>query len=335
MSGSSGTGIYRVLDDERINGRADFFAGLDTGIDEAWSPGIATLIQSDSEVEDYRWLGTSPMMQEWLGEAQGQQLPNYAAYLRNVQYEATLQIQKKDIDRDKTGQIRARIAGLGQKAGRHWDKLGTDLLSNSETAGGANDGDLKDISGRAFDNQAFFDTDHSYTGSNYTSNQSNDLSSGVWDVATATAPTPDEMAKCILEAVGTIHSFRDDQGDPINAGVRNFTIVAGTVPIQSAALQAVGLENLSSGASNPLLALGNKNITFNIVLEPRLSAKTTKLYVLGTGGDINPFIYQEEDAVSVEEEDPSIASKHIIAMAKASRAAGYGLWQKAVLGTFS
>ena len=335
MSATSGVGIYRVLDDERINARADFFRGLGEGIDEGYAQSIGTLIESDSETEDYRWLGTSPMMSEWKGEALGQQLPNYAAFLRNKEYEATLQIQKADIRRDKTGQIRTRIAGLGNKAGRHWDDLVQTLIANSETAGGANDGDLKDISGRAFDNQAFFDTDHSYTGSNYTSNQSNDLSSGVWDVATATAPTPDEMAKCILEAVGTIHSFRDDQGDPINGGVRRFTVVAGTVQIQAAALQAIGLENLTSGASNPLRGLDGKGITFDVVLEPRLSAKTTKLYVFGSGGDINPFILQDEVPVTVEEEDPGITKKYIYAMASASRAAGYGLWQKAVLGTFS
>lgn len=335
MSTPSKSGVYSVLDDERINGRSDFFDALGEGMAERYAATLGTIITSNSADEDYRWLGTAPGMNVWEGEALLQELPNYAAILRNKPYLSGLTVQKKDIDRDKTGQIRRRISGLGQKAARHWEELITDLISAGETAAGADSGDLKDISGKAYDGQAFFDTDHSYVGSNFTTNQSNDLSGGVWDVATATAPTADEAAKCVLDMVGQFYSLKDDQGDPINGGLRSFTIIVGTVPLYSAFVQAIGLQNLSSGATNPVRALDGQGLTIRVEFEPRLSAKTTKVYGFAVGGDINAFILQDEDPVTVEEEDPGILYTHINVVAKASRAAGFGLWQRAMVGTLS
>lgn len=335
MSASTGAGVYRVLDDERINGRADFFAGLGDGISESYATRFGSVISSNSEAEDYRWLGSAPGMNVWEGEALFEQLPNYAAILRNKQYQSGLRIQKKDIDRDKTGQIRNRITTLGREAAKHWEELLVDLISNGETAAGADSGDLKDISGKAYDGQAFFDTDHSYVGSNFTTDQSNDLSGGVWDTASATAPTADEAAKCVLDMVGSFYGLKSDQGKPINGSLRSFEIVVGTTPLYSAFLQAVGLQNLASGATNPVQALNGQGLSIAVTYEPRLSAKTTKVYGFAMGGNINPFILQDEDPISIGEEDPGMKYQYIEVMAKASRAAGYGLWQRAMVGTLS
>jgi phage major head subunit gpT-like protein len=320
-------GVYRVLDDERINARADFFRGLGEGIDGSWAGMVGTIVPSDSATENYNWLGTSPQLSVWEGEALLQELPNYSATLTNIEYAAFLGIGKKDLDRDKTGQIRTRVAGLGRRAAKHWESLVSDLIIASETAAGT------DISGKAYDGQAFFDTDHSYTGSNYTTNQSNDLSGGVWDVTTATAPTATEAADCVVDAIGNIYSLKDDQGEPINGDARNFTIMVGTSALWAPFQKAVSLNNLASGADNPVAALGGLSI--NVVLNPRLSAKTTKVYVFRTDGDIKPFILQDEDPVTVEEEDPGIKHKEIIVASKATRAAGFGMWQGAMVGTLS
>ncbi|MEM9111328.1 MAG: Mu-like prophage major head subunit gpT family protein [Planctomycetota bacterium] len=335
MSTPSKSGVYSVLDDGNINARADFFDGLGEGMSEGYAGSLGTIVESDSADEDYRWLGTAPSMSVWEGEALLQQLPNYAAILRNVPYLSGLRIEKKDIDRDKTGQIRRRISGLGQKASRHWEQLISTLIGDGETATGTDSGDLRDISGKAYDGQAFFDTDHSYEGAKFKTNQSNDLSAGVWDVATATTPTADEAALCVLNMVGNFYSLKDDQGDPINGGLNTFRIMVGTVELYTAYTQAVGLQNLTSGATNPVRALDGQGLSITVDFEPRLSAKTTKVYGFATGGEINAFILQDEDPITVEEEDPGILKTHINVAAKASRAAGYGLWQRAVVGTHS
>lgn len=321
--------IYSVLDDERINARADFFREYGIGVDGSWASSVGSIIASDSEVENYNWIGSSPQMGVWQGAAKLQQLPNYSATLTNLDYAAFLSIDKGDLRRDKTGQIRTRIGALGTRAATHWEDLASDLLIASETAAGT------DISGKSFTGQAHFDTDHSFTGSNYTTNQSNDLSAGVWNVATATAPTPDEAAKCVLDAIGSLYALKDDQGKPANGNAKSFTIMVGTAALWAPFKSAVGLDYLTSGASNPVMGLKTNGITIDVILNPRLSAKTTKVYVMRNDGDIKSLILQDEVGVSVEEEDPGITSKEIVVASKAVRAAGYGLFTSAVLGTLS
>ncbi len=317
-------GIYSVLDDERINARADFFNALGERVDGSWATTVGTIIPSDSEIENYNWLGTAPKMQEWRGPLLASELPNYSATLKNVEYASGLDIQKADVRRDKTGQIRRRVAGLGEATGAHWEELVDQLIIGSETASGT------DLSGKPFDGQAFFDTDHSYTGSNYTTNQSNDLSSGVYDVATATAPTTEEAADILNDLVGSFYALKDDQGRGINGNVSSWLVMVGTVALWAPLNRAATADNLAGGETNPV-----RNFNINVVLNPALSAKTTKVYCFATGQPLGSFILQDEVAVDVMEEDPGKRSKVLEVTATATRSAGYGLWQKAMLATLS
>ena len=326
--------IYSVLDDERINARADFFASLGSRIESSWTSSVGSLITSASETENYNWIGTAPQLAAWEGEALLQELPNYSATLTNVEYLSGLKVDKADIRRDKTGQIRTRIANLGERAGKHWDTLVSDLILNGETAASGSG-----IAGQAFDGQAFFDTDHSYTGSAYTTNQDNDLVAGTLaalNVATATAPTSDEMADIIVGMIGTLQTFKDDQGEPINDDASSFLVMSGTAAINAAVVAAIGLQTLAQGASNPLAGYaGTGGLNLTAVLNPRLSAQTTSVYLFRTDGATRPFILQDEVPVNVYENDPGPTTRHLEVTAQATRAAGYGLWQHAVLGVMS
>lgn len=325
-------GIYSVLDDERINGRADFFAGLGAGIDGSWATQIGTLVSSNSEIENYNWLGTVPQMSIWEGEALFQELPNYAAALRNQEYQAGLSVAKADLRRDKTGQISQRMRALGARAARHWEVLLSNLILNSETDGAGTIGGNADLTSQGYDLQALFDTDHSYTGSNFTTDQSNDLSGGVFDITTATAPTVEEAVDVLHEMIGQFYTFKDDQGEPINGDARNFMLMVGTNQLWAPFDRAVSVTNLSGGETNPLA--GNR-YNVQVVLNPRLSAKTTKVYMFRTDSDIRPFILQEEVGLQVAEEDAGMKAKNVEVMSWATRAAGFGLWQNAVLATLS
>lgn len=320
-------GVYSVLDDERINGRADFFTGLGMGIDGSWAPQVGSLIPSNSETENYNWLGTVPQLQAWEGEAMGKELAQYSYTLTNVPYEATLRINKDDLRRDKTGQIRTRMTNLGFRAGTHWESLVSTLILNGEAT----------TNGAAYDSQAFFDTDHAESGSN----QTNDLTATEVpsaNVTTAAAPTSSEMANVIVEAISHMQGLKDDQGEPVNGNANNWVIMGGTAALASAIHKAIGSELLDSGNSNPLMAFTrDTNVRVQGIHNPRLSANTTKVYLFNTDstGDIGPFILQDEVGVGVVEDDPGPRSKNLYVMASATRAAGYGLWQKAALVTLS
>jgi len=338
MSANQG-GIYSVLDNEDINGREAFFEGVSQGIDSSWATGVGTVVPSDSEIETYADLGNVPQLSVWEGEALFQELPNYVAKLRNVEYAAGLTVQKADFRRDKVGRIAPRLRDLGRRGFTHWETLVSTLISNAETDGSATIGGEVDLTSQAYDGQAFFDTDHSYTGSNYTTSQSNDLAAGTYsnlNVTTATAPTPDEAANIITDLLGHFWTLKDDQGEPANGDARAFTIMVGTNQLFAPIVSALGLSNLSSGASNRASGfIQTQGLAVNAVLNPRLSAKTTKVYIFRTDGDLKPFILQDEVGLNVQEEDPGMKVKHFEVMSSATRAAGYGKWDSALVGTLS
>lgn len=322
MATTPSGGLYRVLDDERINARADFFQGLGQSISGSWAARVGTMIASDSETENYDWLGTTPQLQQWDGEAVAKQLKTYSYTLTNQEFEATLGIRKSDIRRDKTGQIRRRIGDLGVKAGDHWNKLAATVLGDGEST-------------TCYDGQFFFDTDHAESGSN----QTNDLTATEVpsaNAASTTVLTATEAAGIIFESVAHMMTLKDDQGDPINGNARNWVFVVGTAGLWKGLSQAIGLDSLTSGATNPVRGLQSEGFNVSAILEPRLSAKTTKVYALNVdAGNVGPLILQDEVGVTVEEEDPGITSKNINVMASATRNVGYGLWQKAAVITIS
>lgn len=326
-------GVYSVLDDERINARADFFAGLGMGIDGSWAPGLGTIVPSNSEIENYNWIGTSPQMSLWEGEAVLRELPNYEATLKNVEYLSGLKIQKADLRRDKTGQIRARVGMLGRRTGTHWETLVSTLIANGETASGT------DLRGKAYDGLAFFSASHVYTGSAYTTAQKNLLTASEYpalNVSTSTAPTVAEMADILVRLIGHFFTLKDDQGEPINGSASSFTVMSGTNEIHAAVMGAIGLDTLATGTTNPLAGyLRESGYGITAILNPRLSTKTERIYVFRNDADLRPFILQDEVGVNVSEEDPGVLSKSINVVATATRSAGYGLWQNAIAGVLS
>lgn len=333
MATATDSGIYSVLDDERINGRSEFFQAYDNGIAGSWASSMYTPIDSNSEIENYNWLGTSPKVSEWVSEFKYSQVPNYNATLRNRDWQSGLEIGKGDLRRDKTGQVLRLISQLGDAASRHPEEIFSDMLLVSETASG------DDLYTKAWDGQAFFDTDHSYANSNFTTDQTNDLTNSevsALNVTTAASPTADEMAAILVGMVTHFYTLKDDQARPINGGLRNFTVMVGTGDLASAAAQAVSRDNLTSGATNPVVGLRSMGVGgLNVVLNPYLSSLTTKVFIMSGDGALRPFIRQEEVGLSVWEKMPEEDEKTIKVGTNSTHGYGFARWQSAVIGTLS
>ena len=155
-------------------------------------------------------------------------------------------------------------------------------------------------------------------------------------MATATAPTVDEMADVLVNLLTHFYTLKDDRGRPINGGITSYTVVVGTGALSAPAVSAVGLDSLTSGASNPLRGMAqSQGLSVRVRLDPRLSAKTTKVYVLAGGPRQLPFIYQDEVGLELFETDPGPDHKFIKVGAKRTGRYGYGAWQKALIGTLS
>lgn len=294
-----------------------------------WVRDVGSYFRSDQPSEEYKWLGMSPAMREWVDGRMAKGLRDNGIVLRNKPYESTLEISIDDLRRDKTGQIMARVADHVARANEHWEDLLISLIEAGEST-------------TCYDGQLFFDVDHS-EGSSGT--QSNDLSVDISalpvpDTAhgSTTAPAAEEMMLAILEAAQAIIGFKDDQGKGMNRGARNFAVLV--PPSFWAATQAaLGAQYLSAGQSNVIqVAASRDGFNFNAV--PIVGTSwTTKFAVVRRDGNVKPFILQEE----VEPEISAIAEGSELEFNRrvhrygiyASRNVGYGYWQHACLVTLA
>jgi phage major head subunit gpT-like protein len=96
---------------------------------------LVTRIQSSSDTETYRWLGSLPQMREWGTGRVAKGLGTESYSVENLKYEATLEVDRDEIADDKTGQIRIRIGELAERAATHKDYLIAQLLINGEMDG--------------------------------------------------------------------------------------------------------------------------------------------------------------------------------------------------------
>lgn len=280
---------------------------------------------SDQSSETYNWIGMPPAMREWIGGRQAKGFLGNGITIANKHYEATIEVQKKDARRDKTGQIEARMQDFADRAQTHWVSLLSTLLLNGATA-------------LCYDGQYFFDTDHSEGSSGSQSNKIDcDISTMPAQVhGTVTAPSTEEMQSAIFAGITKMLGFVDDQGEPMNEGASAFTVIVPMtlLPYAAAAIAAV---------SNPALNNLNPNLlrNFSISVEPnaRLSTWTDKFVVARTDSPIKAFIRQSEQETEMkakaegsEYEFDNDAWQFGI---DNWRGAGYGLWQRAVQVTMT
>lgn len=287
-----------------------------------WVGGISFPIESNQEIETYKWLGTSPAMREWGGGRQAKGFRENGLTVANKVYENSVYVSLDDKRRDKTGQIMARIDELAERAALHPAKLLSDLIVAGEST-------------PCYDGQFFFDTDHAEGDSG---SQSNDIVVDISDGGlggTPTAPTPLGIQRAVLAAVSQMMGFKDDQGEPMNETAASF--VAMVPPTyMGATVTALSSRMLANTEDNPL-AGGAGGFRVMPVVNPRLLTWTTKLAVFRTDGRVKPFIWQEEEATTLQAiaEGSEMEVKERQHMYGATRIcnAAYGYWQHACLVT--
>lgn len=318
--------LYTALDSRDVV--ADFFPRLEAAMEEIWAPRVAIEVPSDRETEEYNWLGQVPVMRRWVGPRQEEVLAKYSQTIRNYDYEATLPISVNDLRRDKTGQLRQRVADLAVRTATHWNSLLATLILNGEAG----------TSALAYDGQFFFDTDHNESGSN----QSNDLTSTEVPSANATDPTAltsTEAANIIAETVGYMSTLTDDKGEPINQGATHVVIICTRATHLAPLRNAIALNNLSTGSdNNPVKGLAG--YTFEVQLVTRITAANKLYFFFGNPSmGASPLIRQNEVDVMTElqgagSHEEFTNNRHVFGI-KAVRGVGYGMWQKAAIVALS
>ena len=300
-----------------------FYKTLEQDIGASWMPALSMLQQSDQGSETYNWLGQTPAMREWVGGRNAKGFDTSGITIANKHFEATLEILIKDLRRDKSGQVEVRIRELAQRANGHW----ASLLSTLIVAGTSTD---------CYDGQYFFDTDHEEGDSGA---QSNDISVNISALpaavhGVATAPSPEEMQQCIMQGIGAITGFVDNQGEPMNENAQKFLVM---VP-PSLYIPATNALTMPRGTGVSEQQSGKFNV--EVVSNARLSSDwTDEFAVFRADGGVKPFIRQQETAVkmSAKAEGSEFAfdkSAHQYGI-DAWRDVGYGFWHQACLVTMT
>lgn len=300
----------------------DFYLALEQAAESSWVGNVAARVNSDQELEEYAWLGQSPVYREWIGGRQGKTLREDGQYIRNKTREVSLSISVDDLRRAKYGQLQMRIRDLAERTIAHPARLLSTLILSGESA-------------TCYDGQFFFDTDHSEGDSG---TLSNDITSSA---STPAAPTAGEMESGVLKTIETMMGFKDDQGEPINENARSFTLMV-PVPYFKSAAAAIGSTVIVDGSTsrtNTLMTLGSMGgYNINLAVNPRLTW-TTKMAVFRADGSAAPFIHQvelEDEDISLDE-NSEYAKTHnqVLLGLKRSDNVGFGFWQYGCLCTYT
>lgn len=302
-----------------------YYARLEANPGMGWIDGVSNMFSSDQASETYPFLGQSPGMREWIGGRHAKGLSSESLTITNKHYENTLEIELRDMRRDKTGQIVARVNEFADRSMTHWASLLTTLIINGTST-------------TCYDGQFFFDTDHSEGESG---TQDNDISVDISALPAAvhgsvTAPSVEEFQQAILKGIAQILSFKDNQGEPMNENATRFLVM---VPVSLYLTATAAVSTLMTAALqqnlNPNQIAG---LTVDVQMNPRLTW-TDSFAVFRTDSPIKSMIRQSETEgnMKIKDENSEFAfDNDAIQMGvDAWRNVGYGYWQRACYVTMT
>ncbi|NPU63382.1 hypothetical protein HL667_00020 [Bradyrhizobium sp. 83012] len=301
-----------------------YYARLEANPGMAWVEGISNQFGSDQASEQYTFLGQSPAMREWIGGRQAKGFTGNGVTILNKHYEATLQLSKRDLRRDKTGQIQARVAEFADRSMTHWASLVSTLLLNAATT-------------ICYDGQYFFDTDHQEGKSGVQSNSITvDISALPAQVHGSTvAPSVEEFQQAMLAGIAQMLALKDDQGEPMNETASRFVVkVPPSLYLTAvAAVSTLTTANLQNNL-NPNIVAG---LTVDVQMNARLTTWTDKFAIFRTDSPIKAFIRQteQETELKVKAEGSEFEFDNDAWQFGIDnwRGVGYGYWQRACLVT--
>lgn len=108
---------------------------------------IASVVPSTTATNTYDWLGDFPQLREWVGPRVVKDMKASAYQITNRLFEATLGVQRTQIEDDQYGHYSTVAVSMGQEAAQHPDRMISDLIASGFAA-------------TCYDGQYFFDTDH-------------------------------------------------------------------------------------------------------------------------------------------------------------------------------
>lgn len=265
---------------------------------------IAMVVPSTGKQNDYSWLGRFPKMRKWIGDKVIKALSAFNYSIVNDDFEATVEVERNDIEDDQL----LGLATQAKEAGQSAAELPADLVFALLSQGFA----LK-----CYDGQPFFDNDHPV---------GKDKPHSVSNMGTKKLKVGSlAEAKASYGAARTaMRNFKDDEGASLK--IRPSVLVV-PVTLEDDANYLMTAEKFPDGTPNPY-----RN-TAEVLVAPEL-ASDSAWFLLDTSRAVKPLIYQERKKPEfVEQTDYNSENvfmrKKFLFGAEARVAAGYGFWQMA------
>lgn len=267
---------------------------------------IAMLVPSTGKQNDYAWLSLFPKMRKWVGDKLIKALAAFKYTIVNDDWEATVEVDRNDIEDDTLGIYAPQARMAGYSAKQLPDEIVYDLVNNAFT-------------NLCYDGKAFFATNHPVSDAG--GNISNVSNKGVVALSVATLAAAQSSYGAARTA---LKKMKDDEGRPLNVTPNVFLVPPALEDIGRALMTN---DRLEDGKPNPYKG------TAELVVSPRLTSDTA-WFILDTTKPIRPFLYQERKAPDfVQQTDPQSDSvfmrKKFKFGAEARGAGGYGFWQLA------
>lgn len=227
-----------------------------------------TVIPSTTDTESYNWLGTVPVMSEWLDERRLQGLGSFNFSIKNRHWEASIEVDRNTIEDDRYNLIKPRIAQLGMEAARYPAYLAMQVLSaGSATA--------------CYDSANFFATTHTEEG---LANQSN--------IQTGTGTTLAAVRADFIGARTLMRRIKDGKGRPMNIQP-DLVVVPPDLQDVFEQLLHTNMIALGSGTQQSNVLMGAADIMVDANLtDTNPAGHADDWYLLSTKNIIKPLIFQ-------------------------------------------
>jgi len=302
--------IGAVMSAQTLIGLQKSFRALFLQAYEAYTPDwprYAMEIPSEAAEENYQWLGTVPAVKEWVDVKTLDQLLGFNYSIRNKDWEATLEVDRNDIEDDRLGMYRPRILEMAQEAKRHPEELISQLRRNG-------------ASSKCYDGKNFYATDHVIGKSGTMSNK-----------LTGTGVTVDKITADFRAARAALRKFKDDRGRPFVRRTGKLDLLVTVPPDLEGVFEELANATLINNTTNVLKG------AFEYRVDPFLT-DTNDWYVDYVGGVVKPFIFQNRknpDFVAQDQPDAeSVFMRRKVRYGTEARYnAGYALWQYSILVT--
>ncbi|MFZ5774031.1 MAG: Mu-like prophage major head subunit gpT family protein [Thermodesulfobacteriota bacterium] len=264
----------------------------------------AMLVPSTGKQNDYSWLSNFPRMRKWVGDKVVKALAAFKYTIVNDDFEATVEVDRNDIEDDNLGIYAPQAESAGFSAKQLPDEIVADLKNGA-------------FASQCYDGQYFYDTDHPVgDGAGGTVSVSNKGTKALSNATLAAAQASYGAGRT------AIMSMKDDEGRPLG-------LVPNVLEV-GPALEAVGnllltADKLNDNSPNPFKG------TAKLVVNPRLTS-TTAWFLHCTNMPVKPFILQERkkpvfvQQTGMDSDDVFSRRKYKFG-AEARYAGGYGLWQ--------